>query len=66
MAGNDADAKREVARLLAEIGWMPESIMDLGGIEAARGPEHYRALFWRLRLAFGTSVFNIGVVKKEG
>jgi hypothetical protein len=44
---------------------MPESIMDLGGIEAARGPEHYRALFWRLRLAFGTSVFNIGVVKKE-
>lgn len=44
---------------------MPESIIDLGGIEAARGPEHYMALFWRLLMALGTAAFHIGVVRKE-
>ena len=65
MAGNDANAKREVARLLEDIGWRPDTIIDLGGIEAARGPEHYMALFWRLYQAFGTLEFNISVLKKK-
>jgi predicted dinucleotide-binding enzyme len=64
MAGNDSDAKREVAGLLEDIGWRPDTILDLGGIEAARGPEHYMALFWRLYQKFGSPAFNIGVVKK--
>ena len=38
MAGNEANAKGEVARLLEAIGWRPDTIIDLGGIEAARGP----------------------------
>jgi predicted dinucleotide-binding enzyme len=64
MAGNDLDAKREVARLLEAIGWQRETIIDLGSIEAARGQEHYMALFWRLFQALGTLEFNIAVVKK--
>ena len=64
MAGNDPDAKREVARLLEDIGWRPDTIIDLGGIEAARGPEHYMALFWRLLKAFGTPAFNIAMLKE--
>jgi predicted dinucleotide-binding enzyme len=42
MAGNEANAKGEVARLLEAIGWRPDTIIDLGGIEAARGTEHWR------------------------
>jgi predicted dinucleotide-binding enzyme len=64
MAGNDAAAKREVAGLLQALGWASNSIIDLGGIEAARGPEHYMALFWRVFQALGTLEFNIAVVKK--
>jgi predicted dinucleotide-binding enzyme len=64
MAGNEADAKGEVARLLEAIGWRPDTIIDLGGIEGARGAEHHMALFWRLYGALGTPAFNIVVVKK--
>ena len=64
MAGNEANAKGEVARLLEAIGWRPDTIINLGGIEAARGTEHYMALFWRLYGGLGTPAFNIGVVKK--
>jgi hypothetical protein len=40
-------------------------IIDLGGIEAARGLEQYMAFFWRLLNAFGTPAFSIAVVKKS-
>jgi predicted dinucleotide-binding enzyme len=64
MAGNDTGAKREVAKLIEALGWQPDAILDLGGIEAARGPEHYMALFWRLFQSLGTLEFNIAVVRR--
>lgn len=39
MSGNDDDAKAQVAALLGELGWRPEWVMDLGGIETARATE---------------------------
>jgi predicted dinucleotide-binding enzyme len=39
LSGNDADAKQTVARLLNDLGWSTDSILDLGDIRTARGPE---------------------------
>ncbi len=46
VAGNDAAAKRTVARLLKEFGWSKP--IDLGGIEAARWTEAWVPLWMRI------------------
>jgi predicted dinucleotide-binding enzyme len=61
VCGEDTDAKATVTDLLAEFGWPRESIVDLGGIEAARGTEMYLPLWLRLMGALGTADFNIQV-----
>ncbi len=62
VCGNGAGAKRQVGELLQSFGWPAESIIDLGGIDAARGMEMYLPLWLRLRKAVGTGHFNIAVV----
>lgn len=61
IAGNDADAKAEVAALLTNgLGW--RDVRDLGDITAARGMEAY-LLFWiRGMQTFGTPMFNVKLV----
>lgn len=61
VCGDDEDAKQTVTELLVEFGWPRESIVDLGGIEAARGTEMYLPLWLRLMGALGTADFNIQV-----
>ena len=63
ICGDDAGAKQEVAELLASFGWAADSIVDLGGIDAARGTEMYLALWIRLMGTQGTPQFNIAVVR---
>ena len=63
MCGDDADAKRQVRELLEGVGWPSVRIIDLGGIEAARGTEMYVALWVRLWGTLGTGDFNIAVVR---
>jgi len=63
VAGEDADAKSQVAELLQEFGWPAERILDLGGISNARGTEMYLPLWIRLFGALGSSDFNIAVVR---
>jgi 8-hydroxy-5-deazaflavin:NADPH oxidoreductase len=65
LSGDDAGAKDETRRLLQSLGWPPASIIDLGGIATARGPEMYLALWVRLRMALGTSHFNVAVMVGE-
>jgi predicted dinucleotide-binding enzyme len=61
IAGDDAAAKAVVRGLLGELGWGETTILDLGGLDAARGMEAY-VLFWvRLMQATGTPVLNIEV-----
>ena len=65
VAGDHDGAKTEVSALLQEIGWPESHIRDVGGIEAARGLEAY-VLFWvALRMALGTSEFNIAITKQS-
>jgi predicted dinucleotide-binding enzyme len=61
VCGDDAGAKAQVGELLRGFGWPAESILDLGGIEAARGPELYLPLWLRLWGATGTAILNVEV-----
>jgi 8-hydroxy-5-deazaflavin:NADPH oxidoreductase len=63
IAGNDESAKREARELIESFGWPPERVLDLGGIEAARGMEMYLALWLRLMGATGTAQLNIAVMR---
>ncbi|GAA1755425.1 NADPH-dependent F420 reductase [Luedemannella helvata] len=60
LAGDDPEAKATVGDLLHAFGW--KHLLDLGGIEAARGMEMYVMLWIRLRLAQGSDLFNVQVV----
>ena len=59
LCGEDEGAKAEVAGLLRSFGW--EDVLDLGGIDAARGMEMYLPLWLRLWRAKGTAQLNIAV-----
>jgi 8-hydroxy-5-deazaflavin:NADPH oxidoreductase len=62
MAGDDSDAKATVRELLLAFGWPAEDIVDLGGIEAARGMEMFLPLWLRLYAANATAHLNVKVV----
>lgn len=62
MSGDDDGAKREVGDLLGSFGWPVGRIIDLGGIETARGTEMYLPLWLRLYSRLETGDFNIGVL----
>jgi predicted dinucleotide-binding enzyme len=61
VAGDDAEAKATVADLLRSFGW--KSILDLGGIEAARGMEMYLMLWLSVAAASGSPLFNVRIVR---
>lgn len=63
MAGDDADAKQQVERMILRewFGW--REVVDLGGIANARGTEMYLPLWLRLWGALGTANFNIAIVR---
>ena len=63
VSGDDAGAKAEVTSLLESFGWPPDRVIDLGGIETARGPEQYLPLWLRLYSALGTGAFNIAIAR---
>lgn len=61
VAGEDPEAKATVTDLLRDFGW--RSILDLGGIAAARGMEMYLPLWLSLTRCLGTPMFNLRVVR---
>src|SRR4051794_16121155 len=61
VSGDDPEAKATATALLHEIGH--DDVIDLGGLETARGPEMYLALWLRTAVALGGSDFNIKVVR---
>jgi predicted dinucleotide-binding enzyme len=63
LAGEDGGAKQTVKGLLGEFGWPSNSMVDLGGIRAARTTEMYAPLLFSLMGVFGTSDLNIAVVR---
>jgi len=61
LSGDDADAKAVVRGILGSFGWI--DILDLGGIDTARGTEMYLPLWIRTMQALGTPVFNVAVLR---
>jgi predicted dinucleotide-binding enzyme len=61
VSGDDADAKATVTELLGAIGH--GDVIDLGGIETARGPEMWLPLWIRINLALGGNDFNLKIVR---
>lgn len=61
VSGDDIEAKATVVRILRDwFGW--KQIIDLGGIETARGAEMYVLLWHNLRNAISSQRFNIKIV----
>lgn len=54
--GEDADAKRVVGRLIAELGWQP---LDVGGLDQALHLEHMTLLWIRFVRARGQSPYLV-------
>lgn len=65
VAGDDEDAKATVRFLLGEFGWPADVIVDLGGIQGARGAEMYARLYFTLTGALGTWDLNIAIVRAQ-
>ena len=61
VSGDDSDAKATVTALLRQLGH--GDVIDLGGIETARGPEMWLPLWIRINLALGGNDFNLKVVR---
>lgn len=62
ICGNDADAKKEVIKLLNAFGWKNESILDLGDITSARATEATLPIWLRVYGAKQTGAFNFKIV----
>jgi predicted dinucleotide-binding enzyme len=61
VSGDDAAAKEVVVGLLQSFGH--DDVIDLGGIETARGPEMLLPVWLRLMGTLGTAAFNFKVVR---
>jgi len=61
VAGNDADAKEHVKKILKDFGW--KNIIDLGDITCARGTEMWMALWVRLMMTQGR-IFNLHIQRQ--
>lgn len=61
VSGDDAEAKTVVTALLTELGH--RDVIDLGGIETARGTEMWLPLWLRLMGSLGTADFNLRIVR---
>ena len=63
VAGDDSEAKTVVTGLLSDLGWPATSVLDLGGIRAARSTEMYLPLWLSLMGVVGSPAFNIRLVR---
>jgi 8-hydroxy-5-deazaflavin:NADPH oxidoreductase len=61
VAGDDEEARLQVSGLLRELGWL--DIIELDGLQNARGLEMWLPLWVRLMGALGTGQFNIKLVR---
>ncbi len=63
LSGDDAGAKQQVRDLLASFGW--QQIVDLGGIETARGTEMMMPMWLQVMQTLGSPMFNWSVVPAQ-
>jgi predicted dinucleotide-binding enzyme len=65
LSGISAQANAQTAGLHRDLGWTDNEIVDLGGVESARGAEAHIMLLAALSGALKTDVLNIRVVRSE-
>lgn len=63
ISGNDAEAKKKVKKLLNQIGWKDENLLDLGDITASRATEAMLPVWLRVMGVTNTPAFNFGIVR---
>jgi predicted dinucleotide-binding enzyme len=63
LSGNSIPAKRETGRLLADLGWLPGTIFDLGLIDTARWSERFALTIRPLIDALGPIPFGLAVTR---
>jgi 8-hydroxy-5-deazaflavin:NADPH oxidoreductase len=63
VSGDDEAAKSTVVGLLHDLGWKDEGIIDLGGVQTARGPENYIVLFFATIGVLKSPFFNIHIAR---
>ncbi len=63
ICGNSTQAKSKVQKLLNQIGWHNENIMDLGDITGARATESVLLIWVRIMDATKSGAFNFRIVK---
>jgi 8-hydroxy-5-deazaflavin:NADPH oxidoreductase len=61
LSGDDEGAKATVRGLLHDLGWKDDGIIDLGGVQTARGPENYIVLFFETIGVLKSPLFNIHI-----
>jgi predicted dinucleotide-binding enzyme len=63
LSGDDGAARQLVAAVLADMGWRPEWIIDLGGLATARVTEAFMLLVRPLVHALGPVPFGLAVAR---
>ena len=63
ISGNNTEAKARVRKLLNQIGWKDENIIDLGDITGARATESLLPIWLRLMGVSNSVVFNFKIVR---
>ncbi len=66
LSGEDQQAKHATSELLGSFGWPAARIVDLGGIETARGTEAFLLLWLPLWQTLGSGRFNIAIHQRPG
>ena len=61
LSGNDPNAKAQATEVLRSYGW--KSMIDLGDITTARGPEMMMLVWLQLMGALQTPLFNYKIVQ---
>jgi 8-hydroxy-5-deazaflavin:NADPH oxidoreductase len=62
LSGDDADAKKQVSGILKSFGWVDKNIIDLGGINTARGVEMLLPLWLSIYGSTNNGAFNFKIV----
>jgi predicted dinucleotide-binding enzyme len=62
LCGNNPEAKSEVKKLLNQLGWKDENLIDLGDITSARGMEMILPVWLRVMSARQSGAFNFKIV----
>jgi 8-hydroxy-5-deazaflavin:NADPH oxidoreductase len=62
ISGNNSEAKRKVGKLLKQLGWSDENIIDIGDITGARATESLLPIWLKIMSVKKNGAFNFKIV----